>query len=113
MKREFDEAIHAHINWLVRFETVLNGINREYFNPDQVGNDKICDFGRWLHANPTAFRNAEDFEQIDRLHRNFHAKASDIASMFNSPFQSDIIRSELKKLENQSGQLIDALYTQC
>ena len=109
MDTVFDDAISAHLSWLVRFESVLMGISREQFDPLKIGDHRICKLGQWLCANPTLFNNADQLEQIVNLHRAFHEKAATLASLFGSQAPREIVQPHWDTLGYVSGLLVEAL----
>ena len=46
LDKVFQDAISAHLGWLVRFQGALVGISREQFDPKQISDDRACEFGR-------------------------------------------------------------------
>ena len=107
---QFDDAILAHVNWILRFRHLLSGIEREAVDPAQVGDDTACAFGRWLHASPDAFRSGGQFELVRTLHREFHGEASAIAAALRAHEPRGQLEARLGDLEGLSDRLIDALY---
>lgn len=110
MATQFDDAILAHVNWILRFRHLLSGIERESVDPAQVGDDTACAFGRWLHASPEAFRMWGQFELVRTLHREFHDQASAIAGALRVHESQSQLEDRLRVLEGLSDRLIDALY---
>ncbi len=106
----FDNTISAHIAWLVRFENVLNGTDLQTFDPKAVRDDTICEFGRWLIANPSVFPKVEFFEKVKNLHHDFHGKAAEIASLLGSKSDPTVIRQQLDQLQDISSQLVELLF---
>lgn len=106
----FDAAVMAHMAWLARFQSVMTGISRERFDADQIADHTICDFGRWLYANPGAFADAAAFESVCDLHRRFHAQAARIAEAFRFNEPSRVLAPMMRGLEDLSAELVDALY---
>jgi hypothetical protein len=106
----FDEVILVHQDWVARFENFIKGIDRESFNPKQIGDDAICLFGRWLHANAGSFPDVKSFELADRLHQLFHRNAAEIAQALGSHPGGVSVRADLDKLHELSIQLVQVLY---
>ena len=106
----FDNAIAAHIRWLVRFEGVLVGRSRDQFDSEHIGDHTICEFGLWLRSNPSLFPNAERFKQVKNLHKSFHEKAATLAVMLRSQARGDIIQADWRALCDLSDQLIECVY---
>ena len=106
----FDNAIAAHIRWLVRFESVMAGSSRDQFDSENIGDHTICEFALWLGSNPALFPNADRFEQVKKLHRSFHEQAAAVAVLLGSQARRDTIQADWKILCALSDQLIEAVY---
>jgi len=109
MSTVFDNAISAHVTWLVRFESVMLGSSRDQFDPQQISDDTICEFALWLDANPGLFPNAERIEQVRSLHRSFHEKAATVAVLLRSQARRETIEADWKRLCDLSDQLVEAV----
>ena len=106
---QFDAAILAHINWLMRFKNALQGIDRDPFDLEKIGDDSICKFGRWLYANPASFPNLELCERTQSLHKLFHKRAAVVAAAIWTSGQTASIGKHMDELEQVSRQLVDTL----
>lgn len=106
---QFDAAILAHINWLMRFKNALQGIDRDPFDLEQIGDDSICEFGRWLYVNPASFPNPELFERTKSLHKLFHKNAAVVGALIRSVGEPDGIRKHMDELDQVSSQLVGIL----
>lgn len=109
MSEELSAAILAHQTWVARFQNAVKGIDREVQNPDLVRDDTICQFGRWLYANPTAFSRPEVYERVKTMHRAFHMAAGEIAVMLQQHQSSETLERHMRALRDQSKQLAHAL----
>lgn len=110
MNTAFDNAISAHISWLTRFQNVLLGIDRERFDPHHIGDPTLCEFGKWLLANPDFASHPEQVERVKTLHQRFHDKAAVIAGLLGSYARHHVIDAHWKDLSELSGQLVETLY---
>ena len=109
LRIKLDAAILAHINWIMRFENALLGIDREPFNPEQIGDDAISEFGQWLYANPASFPDSELFERTISLHKLFHQSAAAVAVLIQSFGQTDSIKKRMDELNQISSRLVGSL----
>jgi hypothetical protein len=109
MSTIFDNAISVHTSWVARFGDALRGISREAFDPKQLRDDTICEFGRWLHASSALFPDAERFEQVKKLHKSFHENAAEIALMLGQNARPQSLQARLVGLSGLSGQLVHAI----
>ena len=105
----FDDAIAAHISWLVRFESVMLGSSCEQFDARQISDDAICEFARWMFANPALFPDAERCEQVKNLHRSFHREASAIVPLLVLPAPRETLEAHWRSLCALSDQLVEAV----
>lgn len=106
---EFSAAILAHQTWVARFQNTVKGIDREAQDPDLAGDDTLCQFGRWLHANPAAFTSQASYEQVISMHRAFHMTAGKIAAMLQEYQPGGTMDAEMSLLRDQSRQLATVL----
>jgi len=106
---EFSAAILAHQTWVARFQNAVKGIDREEQNPDLVRDDTLCQFGRWLHANPGAFSSPMAYERIKLMHRSFHTAAWEIAVMLQEHKPSESLERHMNALRDQSKLLASTL----
>jgi len=109
LKGDIDAALVAHIKWLVIFKNHLSGIERDQLDPEIVGDDRVCNFGQWLHANKAALPFPEQFEYIQALHAIFHLAASEMAAAAKTTQNHNEIKRQINELQNLSNQLIAAL----
>jgi len=78
---QIDRAASAHARWLVRLRSAILAGGSE-FQPDDVRDDRSCDFGRWLYgAFPPRPRGAASFEEIRTVHARFHQRAAEILAL--------------------------------
>ncbi len=105
----FDRAISSHLDWLDRFQNLLDGNSSEVIDPEHVRNDTTCEFGKWFHGNQGDFDDAELYNRIKELHRAFHEHAAKIGSMFNNNGNNLDIEASLFHLQESSRSLIAAL----
>ncbi len=108
--QQFDNAISAHLNWIKRFENAISGTDSTPIHIEQLRDDTACEFGRWLHANPTVLSDTDLYDNIKNLHRTFHADAAVIALMIQSDRHDQSIEAKITELKDVSGLLIDAIY---
>jgi len=94
----FDDAIAAHISWLVRFEGVMMGSSREQFGVAQISDDTVCELARWLRANPALFPDAERCEQVNALHRSFHQEAAAMVPLLGLASPHETVQAHWRKL---------------
>ncbi len=76
--QQIEAAISAHMQWLARIRTAIAQRTSE-FTPGVVRLDNQCTFGRWLYKGiPGAARGSPVFEEIRRVHAQFHEQAAAI-----------------------------------
>ncbi len=74
------EAIAAHVAWKVRLGAFLAG-KGEALDARQVGSDRACVLGQWLHGGETAaLRDRPEFKELVTKHAAFHRRAGDIVA---------------------------------
>lgn len=109
MNSLFDDAITTHLDWVSRFDRSLAGDDRGTLVPGEIGNDRHCDFGRWLHANSTLFPDAQRFDYVRTLHMVFHEIAAEVAALMRQPAARTEVEAKLGALKDLSTQLVVVL----
>jgi hypothetical protein len=110
MSSVIDEAILGHVNWVMRFHHLVEGINSDAIDPKQIADDSICDLGRAMRTDPAMFESAEHLDCIDKLHKSFHEIAAEIVWLIQQPDSGSEARAKLAHLDDLSGKLINALH---
>lgn len=105
-----DQAILAHRTWVVRFQTAIQGINREAFDLATARDDNLCTLGCWLNS-PESLEllGADPHQRIRVLHKTFHEIAGDLAEKINRHDALDELELLLGEFDNLSAQLIQLL----
>lgn len=86
IKENIEKAIVAHTEWRSRVteyvrahEKIDDGVI------ETVGNDHVCDFGKWLYGPDTLdYRDIPEYEIICRLHKQFHGTAAAVCMLVNA-----------------------------
>ncbi|HWS02877.1 MAG TPA: CZB domain-containing protein [Gammaproteobacteria bacterium] len=73
---ELRQAIAAHGLWKVKFRDFMAGTLDLDANVVQQNNQ--CQFGKWLESQGHKLLNKIDFDEIDRLHTEFHKVAAEV-----------------------------------
>jgi hypothetical protein len=97
------DALEAHTAWTRRLEGKISGENQEQLNVATVASDCECKLGKWIHGTAKQqFGTTPDFEELRRVHAEFHLKAGEI---LNNVLNGDQTRaaSNLKEIRYQSG----------
>lgn len=76
MKKEIEEALHAHALWRKRFRDFLNG--RASIDIATVSATDQCDFGKWLDREGHRMIPSELHGEICAAHKEFHQIAAGI-----------------------------------
>jgi PAS domain S-box-containing protein len=71
------DAIQSHLKWR---HTLGEALQTGKIDPRKAGDHRICDFGRWLSADPT-IKSHPAYGEIKALHQAFHEEAGRIAQM--------------------------------
>ncbi len=107
--KTLDDAIHMHVNWLMHLENALEANFGETLDLAEIRDDTLCQFGKWLQENKDAFPDENLYESITQLHRTFHQRASDVASMLQGYGRRGNIKVAFARLDGASDQLISIL----
>lgn len=76
VSNELREAIAAHGQWKVKFRDFMAG--KLDLDANVVQQNNQCQFGKWLESNGHQLLRKLDFDEIDRLHTEFHKVAADV-----------------------------------
>lgn len=67
------EAAHAHMTWVADlWDRIQNG---DPLDPVETGSDERCEMGRWLKEQAEVCSGLPEFEDLKRLHAEYHACA--------------------------------------
>lgn len=96
-------ALEAHTAWTRRLEEKICGVNNEQLNVATVASDCECKLGKWIHGTAKQqFGGLADYEELRRVHADFHLKAGEILNnVLNG--EQDRASSNLKEIRYQSG----------
>jgi hypothetical protein len=109
-KQAIDTAIAAHGQWRKRLEEAIASGKSE-LSAAQAQRDDACDLGRWLHALPLPDRSPKHYDEVLRLHAEFHATAGRILGLALARDQEAAKRMEFgNEFTLCSGRLILALH---
>jgi hypothetical protein len=76
LKEDIEAAIHAHGEWKARFRDFLNG--KSALDLSSVGVTNACKLGHWLGAEGQHLLPPNDYEEVCRLHADFHLIAGEV-----------------------------------
>ncbi len=78
----------AHIGW---FQDLRNAVETGQSNlaPGTVAEDTECEFGKWVHSELGALCPARLFDEIKRIHADFHREAAAILTLALSGRQAE------------------------
>lgn len=76
LKDEINQAISAHGQWKVKFRDFMDG--KLDLDPNVVKQNNQCQFGKWLEGDGRKLMAKGDFDEIHRLHTEFHKAAGDV-----------------------------------
>ncbi|TKB34245.1 MAG: hypothetical protein E8D51_04470 [Nitrospira sp.] len=79
LKEAITTAIGAHGKWKTKFREFMDG--KLELDAATVQKNNVCDFGKWLEGDGKQALVAGDYQQIHRLHTEFHSKAASVISM--------------------------------
>ena len=82
LQEEIKKAVGAHGMWKKRLLDAIESGKSE-FNPENVGKDNLCDFGKWLYGDTVsaAAKAMPEYAACRDLHGKFHALASGVLKL--------------------------------
>jgi hypothetical protein len=111
----FDEqvqaAVLAHSEWKQRLRLAIS-TGKSDFRVEVVHQDNQCGFGKWLYAEgATSFPSATAYEDVRRLHREFHEEAARVLShaITGKPAEASRAMELGSPFSKVSAQLVTAL----
>lgn len=78
LKEEIGQAIAAHGQWKVKFRDFMAG--KLDLDASVVGKNDQCQFGKWLEGEGRKLMQKGDYDEIYRLHSEFHKIAGGVVS---------------------------------
>lgn len=73
---EMRQAIAAHGQWKVKFRDFMAG--KLELDANIVQQNNQCQFGKWLESQGNKLLNRMDYDEINRLHTEFHKVAAEV-----------------------------------
>jgi len=106
---DMKNALDAHMAWLHRIETRLNGTNDEPMDLVSVAGDRHCTLGHWIHGEAKErFGNMPEYRELREAHAGFHLK---VGAALNDIENGDgaRVRESLRSIRHKSGEVQLAL----
>jgi len=75
---DFDSAVKAHTNWMLRLFGYARGTSREQLDPQTIEKDNVCELGQWLHGEGRKYAVEPDFQELVKAHAAFHKSAASL-----------------------------------
>ncbi len=87
-RQRAESVVKAHIGW---FQDLRNAVEtgQSHLAPAAVAEDTECEFGKWVHDELGALCPAGLFEEIKRIHADFHRTAAAILTLALNGQQAD------------------------
>ncbi len=79
-RQRAESVVKAHIRWFQELRRAVETGQSE-MAPARVATDAECDFGRWVYSDLGALCSPDLFEQIRRIHADFHRTAAAILTL--------------------------------
>ena len=94
---DFDEEIKQHLLWRSMVESLFNKSAKDFALPSLVSNDRHCQLGKWIYSiKSDAYSDKHSFKQLREAHREFHATAGTILTLFQ---QGEIAKAQAHEAE--------------
>ena len=77
---EIVHAIAAHAKWKFYLRQAIETGTSEW-TVAEVRPDNRCDFGTWLRALPPEDRDSQNWDEVSRLHAEFHREAAEVLKL--------------------------------
>ena len=78
-KLDLNQVIEAHLNWISRLKSVLDGTSTEKLDVSVVCQDNVCVLGKWIYG-PAKKMHAHqsEWDELRIAHSNFHLCAGEV-----------------------------------
>jgi Chemoreceptor zinc-binding domain len=87
IESDIEDAIHVHGAWKAHFRNFLSG--KAELDLSTISQPHACKLGKWLEGNAYRMLAPEDYEEVCRLHAEFHRVAGRIVdNIKQKDFQS-------------------------
>ena len=80
---DFDQLIHAHVNWRFKIKDYLEGRGSS-LDPSTISKDTVCVMGRWIHGDGTKFSSFPEFGDLKLEHTLIHQCAAVVVEKITS-----------------------------
>lgn len=80
LKDAISKGIGAHGMWKQRLISAINTGQSEW-TPAVVCQDNQCEFGKWLHACTAQDKASPHFNEVKKLHAQFHTEAAEVLKL--------------------------------
>lgn len=78
---DFDAAVKAHSNWLLRLFGYAKGTSKEKLDPKTIAKDNVCDLGKWLYGDGQRYAGEPEFPELIKTHAAFHRSAAFVVEL--------------------------------
>lgn len=98
------KIINSHVMWKQRLLQHMDGESENKLDPTVVRRDDLCELGKWIYADGTAYTQAEHFELVKDNHAHFHAFAARIVELADAGDQTtarELLNGEYAKVSRQ------------
>lgn len=79
----FDDAIRAHSAWKTKLSAYLNNPDGS-LKPEEIEPDNACALGQWIHEEGIAHSGDSDYQELKKIHANFHKAAAEVVRRADS-----------------------------
>lgn len=82
-KLDLNQVIDAHLKWIVRLKSVLDGTSTEMLDVSVVCQDNHCTLGKWIYG-PAKKMHAHrsEWQELRVAHANFHLCAGEVLKAY-------------------------------
>lgn len=78
---DFDGAVKAHSNWMLRLFGYAKGSSKEKLDPKTIAKDNVCDLGKWLYGDGQKYAGEPEFSELIKAHAAFHKSAASVVEL--------------------------------
>lgn len=78
---DFDGAVKAHSNWMLRLFCYAKGTSKEKLDPKTIAKDNVCDLGKWLYGDGRKYAGEPEFAELIATHAAFHKSAASVVEL--------------------------------
>ena len=89
MPVNWDNIVLAHAKWKRELHSAIE--TNEKLDASNVGKDNLCEMGKWIYGEGSAYANLPAYIDLKQKHAKFHALVADVITKMRSLPQGEAL----------------------